>query len=323
MAQILHKDVGDLWSEPTATFTIAGTPTDPTNLTVRLQDAAGVESVLLNNVLVSTLNSSSTPVKKTSVGVFQPNPGPSLTAQGYWIMRFEGAGAVVATEEWEVIVDPSEFTSNAGLNARALVGLREAKDWLQSQTVNTSNDLDLVRVINDISDRMYEESEREFKSFDGGGSAVRIFDPNGYWPVRIGDLSTTPTLVRILDKDGNSLATVAAGDQILRPRVRRPWQPITSLQFTQDVIEPRWSDQIEVTGVWGFPAVPGNVRQAVLEAVAAVMDRDVEHYSQDLGPASSGQATNVIMLAGARPSLITMPPSSLAVARSYQPSRVG
>src|SRR5689334_4828959 len=113
MAQtkILHHSVGDLWSEPQATFTVAGVPTDPTNLTVRLQDASGTETLLLNNVAVSTLNGTSTPIKKVSTGVFQPNPGPNLSAAGYWFMKFEGSGAVTATIPWQTTVDPDEFSN--------------------------------------------------------------------------------------------------------------------------------------------------------------------------------------------------------------------
>jgi hypothetical protein len=46
VANIVHYDVGDLWV-PQATFTVSGTPTDPTTLTVRQQDPAGVETMLL------------------------------------------------------------------------------------------------------------------------------------------------------------------------------------------------------------------------------------------------------------------------------------
>src|SRR5205814_10689902 len=99
MAQkIVHYPVGNLW-QPQATFTVGGTNTDPTNLTVRQQDAAGVETVLLNNVLVSTLTGSSTPVAKTAPGIFKLNPGITLSAAGYWFVKFEGTGAALATKQ--------------------------------------------------------------------------------------------------------------------------------------------------------------------------------------------------------------------------------
>jgi hypothetical protein len=189
--------------------------------------------------------------------------------------------------------------------------------------VDTTNDLELVRVINDVSDRFYEEADgREFKRFDSTSSpTIRMFDvgieAQTYMPFRIGDLSTTPTLVRILDKDGTARAAVATADMVLYPRNRKPWQPITQIQFTTDVICPYWTDSIEITGVWGFPSVPGGVRQAVLDAVVATIDRPVESYSQDLAPAQTGAATNVIVAAG-RPQFLVFPPPVLAEAWKWR-----
>lgn len=89
MARIEHKDILDRWT-PQATFTVGGANTDPTNLTVRQRDPAGTETVLLNNVLVSTLTGVSAPVAKTATGVFRLNPGVSLTSSGHWFVKFEG-----------------------------------------------------------------------------------------------------------------------------------------------------------------------------------------------------------------------------------------
>ena len=144
-----------------------------------------------------------------------------------------------------------------------------------------------------------------------------------FQPFRIGDLSAAPTLVRILDKDGTARATVAAGDYITYPRIRKPWQPITHLQFTTDVIGPYASDVIEVTGVWGFPSVPGTVRQAVLDAVAATYDRQVEHYRTDYGARTgAGGDTNVVVF-GARPQMLSLPPTTIAEANRYRDPLVG
>ena len=47
----------------------------------------------------------------------------------------------------------------------------------------------------------------------------------------------------------------------------------------------------------GVPAVPGNIRQAALDAIASVLDRDVESYSTDLAPMQAqGEGTNVIIM---------------------------
>jgi hypothetical protein len=343
VAKIAHYDIGDIWL-PQATFTVGGTPTDPTNLTVRQQDALGVETVLLNNVSVATLNAGSTPIAKVSTGVFKANPGIALTAAGYWFVRFEGTGAAAATEEHQAIVDPSEFTLDGGISTRALVGLAETKDWLQQQNINTDNDLELVGVINDISDRFHYEAAREFKPFSTN-PAVRNFDItwtgrtepwyiDGQWmgdlrttnrTIQIGDMASAPTLVRILASDWTTLLeTVSAGNIASLPLVRQPWEPIRELQFQSSVTSLQPGMRVEVTGTWGFPAVPGNVRRAVLDSVAASYDRNVEHYSQDVTPAGSAPegGTTIVMSYGAQ-RLLALPPSATAVAWSYRDDRVG
>ena len=340
--RIDHKDVGDVW-QPQATFTVGGTPTDPTNLTVKQRDPTGTITTLANNVLVSGLNGSSTPVAKTGTGVFKLNPGVQLSAAGYWAVNFKGTGAAEAAETHEVIADPDPFTADSGLSSRALVTLAEAKDWLQQQNIDTSNDLDLVRVINDMSDRIHQEAEREFK-VSGTNPQTRYFDVpaggspdpwyiDGQWmgdrstwrrTVPVGDMAATPTQVQIIDMNWTTvLETVAAGDILSLPLNRQPWQPITHLRFQMDVTSLAEGMRVAVTGTWGFPAVPGNIRQATLDAVASVMDRDVEHYRQDLASPVGEEGGVTVMVGGGRQRLLSLPPSAAAVAWSYRPPSVG
>lgn len=329
MAKLIHYDVGDLWL-PQATFTVANVNTDPTNLTVTQQDAAGVETVLLNNVLVSTLNAGTTPVAKTATGIFKLSPGISLSAAGHWYVKFTGAGAAVATEQQECIVDPDQFAVNNGLSTTALVQLSDARDYLAQLNIDTSNDLLLARVINDISDRFAEEAEREFKVF-GTNPQVRTFDVDeqAIWrrEIRVGDL-TSFTQVRILDELGNVIQTPALADVISLPRVRRTYNPIRTLRFTQNVVR-LWSGLypfvIEVTGTWGFPSVPGSVREAVLETIASVMNRDVESYREDLSQLAPGSpdAGTVVMVGAGRQRFVSLTPSAQAVAEDYRDQLVG
>lgn len=317
--KITHYDIGDLWT-PQATFTVASVNTDPTNLTVTQQDAAGAETTLLNNVAVSTLTGSSTPVAKTATGIFKLNPGISLTAAGYWFVKFTGTGAAAAAEQQQAIVDPDEFTTDAGVNANALVGLAETKDWLQKQNIDTSDDLELVRVINDISARFYDEAGREFKVF-GANPQVRLFDVDevAIWnrAIRVGDL-TSFTAVRILDELGNLIQTVATSDCISLPRLRKPWEPIRALRFTQNIMR-LWGGLypyvVEVTGTWGFPVVPGSLRQAVLDAVVSTMDREVESYHQDLATGATEASSPTLLL--------SLPPAALEVAESFRDELIG
>lgn len=337
--QIQHKDQGDLWN-PQATFAVNGTATDPTTLILRVKDPSGTVTVTTESN-PAALTSSSTPIARTATGVYKATI--TLNDAGYWFARFEGTGAVVATEETQVIVDPSEFYESAQLGTRSLVSLAETKDWLNQQNIDTNNDLELARVIVDISNRFHEEAGREFKA-DGTNPQTRTFiaEPAGrrlpwyidgeyvgdYNPLRrrlkVGDM-TAVTTVELLDTDwATVLDTPVLADVALLPSNRQSWEPITELEFHSDVTSLTHGMRVRVTGSWGFPAVPGDVRQAVLDAVAAVMDRDVEHYRQDLGAASQeGDAGTVVMIGGRTGSrLLSLPPASVAVAWRYRAATI-
>lgn len=323
--KITHVDIGDRMT-PQATFTVASTPTDPTQIVVKRQDTAGAETYVTTASSPSTLTTSSTPLARMSVGVFKLNPGISATAQGYEFFRFEATGTAESAEDFQYAVDPSEFYNNAGLSTRALVSLVEMKEWLNVQNVDTQNDLEIVSTINSVSELAHNESGREFMRIDTTSSAtIRLFpvDQVAYRDgfVQIGDLSTSPTLVRLLGVDwATSVGTIT--DYATWPRIREPWEPVTALQFKSTALRPMPGQLVEVTGVWGFPAVPAHLKDAVKDAVAERLDRDVEHYRQDVSPVSAGPGQNVIVF-GARPSFLPVNARSLAVFRSFRESQIG
>jgi hypothetical protein len=319
--QIQHLDIGDVW-QPTWTFKVGTTNTDPSALVAKKMDPAG---------LVTTYNESNPaapalPIVRTGAGVFRLDV--PIDAVGYWYAKMTGTGAVVAAEAHEAVADPDMFTSNGGVSARALVGFGETKDWLNQKIAGaTAEDLEIVRAINDISDRFHYEAGREFK-VDGTNPQTRLFDVDQEaiktGRVRVGDLAAAPTTVTILDTDwATVLETVATSDYLVQPSVRPSWAPIRALQFAPEVTTLRPGMRVSVAGTWGFPSVPGNVRQAVLDAIAENLDRDVEHARQDLAPITAGEAQNVIVIGRTGPTVVSMPPRALAVAWSYRDPLVG
>jgi hypothetical protein len=323
MARITHYDQGDAWV-PQATFSVNGTPTDPTTITVKVKEPDGT---------ISTMGpvsggSGGSGITRVSDGVYTVTI--ALDAAGYWFAQFIGTGTAAGSEEHQAIVDPSEFTSDAGIGTRALVSLSETRDWLRGQgfaQIDTVDDLELVRVINDMSERAHDESEREFKP-QATNPAARTFDVDAralrQRIVDVGDVSAV-TLVEILDTDWSTVVeTVAASDYSLQPQVRKAWEPYRRIAFSSDVTPIRSGMRVRVTGTWGFPSVPGSVRQAVLDAVAAVMDRDVEHYRQDLSPAPQApEGGTLIMVGGGRQRFVSMPPASLAVLWGFRDPVIG
>jgi hypothetical protein len=71
--------------------------------------------------------------------------------------------------------------------------------------------------------------------------------------------------------------------------------------------------------------VPGDVKRAVLDAIAWARDSDVEHARQDLSaiPQDQSQTGSVIMLTGGGQRMLSLPPISLAVAWRYRDTSIG
>jgi hypothetical protein len=325
VANIVHYDVGDLWV-PQATFTVSGTPTDPTTLTVRQQDSAGVETILANAVNAAALGTNSTPVARVSAGVFKLNPGVSLTSSGYWFTKFEGTGAASATETQEAIVDPDEFSN--GLDTRALANLSETKAWLRQVNQDTDDDLLIVSLINAASNTIHEVAQREFKVV-GTNPQTRDFDLEEWvWyadrTVPVGDMtSVTSASIISYGFDGTVADTTPLTNTVTFPRNRKPWQPIASLQFPLAVIPPflLYRPVLRVVGSWGFPQVPAEIKQACMDTVAYWIERDVEHYTQDLGIQTTETAGTVIIGRGQYPTkILPLPPEVHSRVAQYQPT---
>lgn len=320
MAQINHIDIGDIW-KPTASFTVAGTPTDPTNVHYYVMNPAGTV-IVSTTVSASALTTVSSPLAKSTTGTFVLSQ--TITAAGYWYARFEGTGAATAAEDSEVIADPSPFYDDGGVSDQALITLGEAKAWLGNNILSTANDLRIVQAINGASERISQAAGREFKP-RGTNPETRRFDVRGVnWTVDIGDLQTASsasTTVSVLQFDPlTSLATLTSSDYTAMPRNRKPWEPVTGLYLNSTAHGYyRTSNVIDVTGYWGFPQVPEDIKHATLQAVAYWLDVDVEHFRQDLAAVAGGsEGGQTVFVGGGPPTVFPLPPEAYQIAISYR-----
>src|SRR5215475_6536199 len=230
------------------------------------------------------------------------------------------------------------------LDPRALCTLAEAKDWLNVATAATAEDSDIETAINNVSQRLHVEAEREFKvagsnpqtrTFVAGdllradpwyvdGQYMGTIGPPGSRTVRIGDNTTITSVELISPIDWTtSLGVLTTAQYRVLPLVREEWEPITGLEFRSDVSGFYANVGVKVAGNWGFPSVPGSVKQACLDGVAWTFDRDVEHYRQDMGAAIGGAGGGgpVIMTLGGAQRILSLPTEVLAAAWAFRPRK--
>lgn len=242
---------------------------------------------------------------------------------GWWLVTLPG-GKTQRSPRFSVQIEDRVAVS---LSTRALVGLRETKDWLEDNDVDTSDDLMITRLINAVSDEAMKLTGREFKVF-GTNPQARTFDIDRvalrYAYINVGDL-TSFTQVQTLDTDWTTaLETVNVAYVQGLPLNRRPWEPIRALRvnFTLASQAWQWGQQVKVTGNWGFPSVPEDVRHAVMDTIAYRRDRDVEHPRETLSPIP-GTGDAGALLVAAQPRILAFPPEPFATLMKYRDPVVG
>ena len=245
-----------------------------------------------------------------------------LTDAGHWYCRFEGTGTATAAEDFEVIADPSPFFSESGVSVRALITLGEMKDWLGIRQVDTTRDGKIVQRINAASKRIMEVAGREFKpaSTTPAERSFDIFQSDCYGVKQIGDLSTlTSSSATISDfNTGTVTQTLTGTEYTALPRNRGADEPITALRFFSSANGYRAGGVLNITGIWGFPSVPEDVKHATMDTVAFWLDRDVEHFRQDLGAVPGASEGGQTVIVGSAPTVLPLPPEAFSIAKSYK-----
>lgn len=138
------------------------------------------------------------------------------------------------------------------------------------------------------------------------GTATRIFAPDDSYTVRIDDLYQLTTLRTSDDADQVYDITWNATDYQLQPLNGRlngiPW-PYTSILAVGDYLFPTVGSEatVQITGVWGWSAVPTAVRQATVLQAARYYKRS----DSPMGVAGF-DAMGVVRLARIDPDIATL-----------------
>lgn len=132
-------------------------------------------------------------------------------------------------------------------------------------------DVLIQSMITDASSLIMEYAGRRIRPLDGSPSA-RTFEALGGPDLWIDDLSATPTGVQILDAAGDVQTTLVIADDVVAiPRNRHSWEPIDRLRLRASAPRPARGQEVVVTGLWGWPSVPGFVRRLCVDAVVEWM----------------------------------------------------
>ncbi len=232
------------------TFLVGTTPTDPATLTltVRAPDGTSTDYVYLTD----------TEIVRDSAGVFHADiPAP---LSGPWAWRWEGTGTAAGVDEGVYYVERSLIT------APGLCSLDDIKLARQDVTSGARDEL-MEALIARASALIEKAAERQFTIDQAASDRWYPIIPTTDRVVRTDDLSAAPTEVQVIDEDGANVYTaVVATDVVTRPRNRRSHEPITSLRL-RSAVAMSVSYELRVRGVWGWPAVPDDIREACIETV--------------------------------------------------------
>ena len=183
---------------------------------------------------------------------------------------------------WEVTL-PSTYTQDTpefNLSildhvqvTRALCEIEDVTAYAPGYRDDPTTTSVLEQLINAESRAIHQETGREFKAITPAADPrqFQVWDWNANCRiVNIGD-ATTVTTVTVKDATGTTLQTVTTADRVSLPRIREEWEPITGLYFPFDSASPAnflgGTRVLEVTGTWGFPLVPVDLKEACARLV--------------------------------------------------------
>jgi hypothetical protein len=246
---------GDEFATLQNIFKVNGVPTDPTTVTLTITDPTGA---------VTTPS-----VTHVSTGTYTANV--ACTADGVWVYAWDGTGTASDVVKGTWTVGPSALSQNYCTveELKSRVGITD-----------TTDDFELALAAAGASRAIDEITGRYFWR----GTDTRTYVPESISRQPLDDLVSVTTFKADQDGDGVFEQTwtqgtdyaleVAAGKY--NPAAKgEQWPYTAAVVINGGKLFPfvwMWShlDRIQVTGVFGWPAVPLNVKNAALIAAAQI-----------------------------------------------------
>jgi hypothetical protein len=255
-ATVFYNDANE-FATLTNTFKVNGVNTDPTVATVVVTDPAGVATTLTGGQLTHV-----------GTGIFSVNVACSAAVDGIWTYKWTGTGTASDAVEgtWTVTrIDQTLYATVEELKSRLNIP-------------DTTDDFEITLAVQAASRSIDEICGRYFWR----GTDTRTYVPESLWRQSVDDLVSVTTLKVDQDGDGVYEQTWTSGtDYALEVAPGRynvsskgeAWPYTGFIAVNSGKLLPfiypwRHLDAIQITGVFGWPAVPLAVKQAALIAAA-------------------------------------------------------
>ena len=226
---------------------------DRRNVEYLVYNAAGA---LTNATVVLTVTApdgtTSTPsVTNASTGTY--TAVVTLSSAGLWTWKWAASGTVVDVAYDSILAaDPAPVTYATVPDLKATLGLTDTSlDAQLSDCLDTSS-----RWIDQHCDRVF---------YAQSTATARYFHPRDAWCTPVDDFWTTAGLVVALDGgDGQYSTTLTASDYVLEPANPSTGWPQSRIVALNVAFTCQRRPSVKVTAKWGWPAIPGPVKQACM-----------------------------------------------------------
>jgi hypothetical protein len=254
MASVFFANANEL-ATLTNTFSVGGVPTDPTAVSLVITDPLGA---------AVTYTYAGATITKTTTGVYTKDV--ACTTAGEWQYQWIGTGAAADTQVGTWTVQETEL-------GHLYVTPQMLKSRLGIAATDTTQDYELHAACFAASRAIEQYCERSF--WRTASTEIRTFVPRGWYDLPLPDfcdLVSVTTLATDDTGDGVFETTWTTADYQLLPinpgaaPESRPYSHIRAVgTLTFPLLIPlilARLDRVQITGVFGWPAVPQPIRMA-------------------------------------------------------------
>lgn len=244
MAELFYANTAEL-ATVSNTFTVSGTPTDPTTISLVITDPTGT---------ATTYTYAAAQITRSGTGVYTKDI--PCSAAGVWTYVWIGTGAAsdVTAGTWTV-------------QSTSLGQLYCTPERLKSRvnTTKTDRDAEVLGALLAVSRWIEDHCDRVFYRV----TETRTYSASTLHTVSVHDLVSVTSIATDTAEDGTYTTIWSPSDyQLLRGAVLRPAErPYTAIKavggHTFPLDRPTGRQElVRVHGVFGWPAVPSPVQEA-------------------------------------------------------------